>query len=155
MLKIFLIVLAALILISLAGYALHLMMKLKLQKRREKELIEEAKQAQKERYLRILDSIDVIARAMMSEQCDLSEGVLRLKPLLDVLGRKLSRYTAMWALYQVVENMPILDERKNLKRNERMKLDLEREAKEAELESDIKIECYQLLQDIEEIKKAI
>lgn len=155
MLKIFLIVLAALILLSLAGYALHLMMKLKLQKRREKELIEEAKQAQKERYLRILDSIDVIARAMMSEQCDLSEGVLRLKPLLDVLGRKLSRYTAMWALYQVVENMPILDERKNLKRNERMKLDLEREAKEAELESDIKIECYQLLQDIEEIKKAI
>lgn len=155
MLKIFLIVLAALILLSLAGYALHLMMKLKLQKRREKELIEEAKQAQKERYLRILDSIDVIARAMMSEQCDLSEGVLRLKPLLDVLGRKLSRYTAMWALYQVVENMPILDERKNLKRNERMKLDLEREAKEAELESDIRIECYQLLQDIEEIKKAI
>lgn len=155
MLKIFLLVLAALILLSLAGYALHLMMKLKLQKRREKELIEEAKQAQKERYLRILDSIDVIARAMMSEQCDLSEGVLRLKPLLDVLGRKLSRYTAMWALYQVVENMPILDERKNLKRNERMKLDLEREAKEAELEAEIKIECEQLLKDIEEMRKAV
>ncbi|QIM67817.1 coproporphyrinogen III oxidase [Mannheimia granulomatis] len=155
MLKIFLIVLAALILISLAGYAIHLMLKLRIQKRREKALLEEAKQAQKERYLRILESIDVIAKAMMSEQCDLSEGVLRLKPLLDVLGRKLSQYTAMWALYQVVENMPILDERKKLKRNERMKLDLEREAKEVELESDIKIECYQLLQDIEEMKKAI
>ncbi len=49
---------------------------------------------------------------MISEQCDFSEGVLRLKPLLDVLGRKLSDYTAMWALYGVVENMPILDERK-------------------------------------------
>ncbi|RGE48411.1 coproporphyrinogen III oxidase [Mannheimia granulomatis] len=155
MLKIFLIVLAALILISLAGYAIHLILKLRIQKGREKALLEEAKQAQKERYLRILESIDVIAKAMMSEQCDLSEGVLRLKPLLDVLGRKLSQYTAMWALYQVVENMPILDERKKLKRNERMKLDLEREAKEVELESDIKIECYQLLQDIEEMKKAI
>lgn len=154
-LKIFLIVLAVLILISLTGYSLHLMLKLRIQKRQEKALIEEAKQAQKERYLRILDSIDVITRAMMSSQCDLSEGVLRIKPLLDVLGKKLSQYTAMWALYQVVEKMPILDERKNLKRNERMKLDLEREAKETELESEIKIECYQLLQDIEEIKKAI
>lgn len=152
MLKIFLIVLAILILISLAGYALHLMLKLRVQKRQEKQLIEEA---QKARYLRILESIDVITKAMLSTQCNLSEGVLRLKPLLDVLGKKLSRYTAMWTLYEVVENMPILDERKNLKRNERMKLDLEREAKEAELESDIKIECYQLLQDIEEIKKAI
>lgn len=154
-LKIFLIVLAVLILVSLTGYSLHLMLKLRIQKRQEKALIEEAKQAQKERYLRILDSIDVITRAMMSSQCDLSEGVLRIKPLLDVLGKKLSQYTAMWALYQVVEKMPILDERKNLKRNERMKLDLEREAKETELESEIKIECYQLLQDIEEIKKAI
>lgn len=155
MLKIFLIVLAILILISLAGYALHLMLKLRVQKRQEKQLIEEAQKAQKARYLRILESIDVITKAMLSTQCNLSEGGLRLKPLLDVLGKKLSRYTAMWTLYEVVENMPILDERKNLKRNERMKLDLEREAKEAELESDIKIECYQLLQDIEEIKKAI
>ncbi|WP_025247949.1 DUF2489 domain-containing protein [Mannheimia varigena] len=155
MLKIFLIVLAVLILVSLAGYAFHLMMKLSLQKKREQALIEEAKAAQKARYLRILDSLDVIARAMISEQCDLSEGVLRLKPLLDVLGKKLSRYTAMWELYQVVENMPILEERKQLKRNERMKLDLEREAKEVELSEQIKLECQQLLQDIEEIKKAI
>lgn len=155
MLKIFLIVLAVLILLSLAGYAFHLMMKLRLQKKREQALIEKAKEAQKARYLRILDSLDVIVRAMISEQCDLSEGVLRLKPLLDVLGKKLSRYTAMWELYQVVENMPILEERKQLKRNERMKLDLEREAKEVELSEQIKLECQQLLQDIEEIKKAI
>lgn len=155
MLRIFLIVLAVLILISLTGYAVHLMLKLRFQKKREQELIEQAKQARKERYLRIIESIEVITNAMTTEQCNLSEGVLRLKPLLDVLGRKLSYYTAMWALYKVVENMPILDERKNLKRNERMKLDLEREAKEIELESDIKAECYRLLQDIEEIKKAI
>ena len=155
MLKIFLIVLAVLILVPLAGYAGYLMLKLRQQKKREQALIEEAKEAQKARYLRILDSLYVIARAMISEQCDLSEGVLRLKPLLDVLGKKLSHYTAMWELYQVVENMPILEERKQLKRNERMKLDLEREAKEVELSEQIKLECQQLLQDIEEIKKAI
>lgn len=155
MLKIFLIVLAALILISMAGYAIHLIMKVNRQKRREQALIEKAKQSQKERYLRILESIDIISRAMISEQCDLSEGVLRLKPLLDVLGKKLSYYNAMWSLYEVVENMPILEERKNLKRNERMKLDLEREVKEAELEAEIKIECEQLLKNVEAMRKAV
>lgn len=155
MLKIFLFVLAALVLISLAGYAAYLMLKLRKQRKQEQALLEQAKQAQKERYIRILDSLDVIARAMISEQCDLSEGVLRLKPLLEVLGRKLSHYAAMWELYLVVENMPILEERKKLKRNERMKLDLERETKEVELSEQIKSECHQLLQDIEEIKKAI
>lgn len=155
MLKIFLIVLAALILISMAGYAIHLIMRVKIQKRREQALIEKAKQSQKERYLRILESIDIISRAMISEQCDLSEGVLRLKPLLDVLGKKLSYYNAMWSLYQVVENMPILEERKNLKRNERMKLDLEREVKEAELETEIKIESEQLLKNVEAMRKAV
>lgn len=86
MLRIFLMVLAALILISLGGYALHLMLKVRAQKKHEQALIEQAKQAQKDRYIRILDSIEVIARAMISEQCDFSEGVLRLKPLLDVLA---------------------------------------------------------------------
>ena len=28
-------------------------------------------------------SVDAIARAVMSDQCDISEGALRLKPLLD------------------------------------------------------------------------
>ncbi len=47
MLRIFLMVLAALILISLGGYALHLMLKVRAQKKHEQALIEQAKQAQK------------------------------------------------------------------------------------------------------------
>lgn len=155
MIRLFLLVLAVLIVLSLAGYSVYLWLKLKAQKAVEKQLIEQAKQAQKERFERILESCDVIVRAMQDGQCEPSEGVLRLKPLLDVLGKKLSQYPAMWALYEVVENMPILDERKNLKHNERMKLDLEREAKEAELEEQIKQECRQLLSDLEQFKKAI
>ena len=58
----------------------------------------------------------------------------------------------MWGLYQVVEEMPILDARKGLKRNERMKLDLEREAKEAELECEIRTELSQLLNEIEQFR---
>ncbi len=148
MIRFFLIILAVLIVLSLAGYAITLLVKLNRQKK-------QLQQAKNERYQNIIDSIDVIARAMLADQCDLSEGVLRLKPLLDILGKKLSVFPAMWALYQVVESMPILAERKNLKRNERMKLDLEREAKEAELEQQIKTELRQLLKDVEQFKQEL
>ncbi|OOS00627.1 coproporphyrinogen III oxidase [Haemophilus paracuniculus] len=148
MIRYFLFVLAVLIVLSMAGYAISLFWKI----RRQQQQIEQAK---RERYRNICDSVDVIARAMLSGQCDLSEGVLRLKPLLDVIGKKLAVFPAMWALYQVVESMPILDERKNLKRNERMKLDLERETKEAALEDEIKQECRQLLDDIQQFSQGL
>ncbi|WP_150539498.1 DUF2489 domain-containing protein [Actinobacillus vicugnae] len=148
MIRFFLIILAVLIVLSMAGYAAYLMLKLRKQNAQHKALLQQAEQAQKTRFTRIIESIDVIARAMLSEQCDFSEGVLRLKPLLEVLGKSLNQYPAMWELYQVVEDMPILDARKVLKRNERMKQDLRRESKEIELEAQIKAECHQLLIDI-------
>ncbi|WP_373766565.1 DUF2489 domain-containing protein [Glaesserella sp.] len=148
MIRFFLIILAVLIVLSMAGYAVFLFWKLKKQK-------VHLLQAKHERYRNIAGSIEIIIRAMLSDQCDLSEGVLRLKPLLDVLGKKLSEYPAMWALYQVVESMPILDARKELKRNERMKLDLEREAKEAELAQQIKTELRQLVTDVEQFQQEL
>lgn len=146
--RFFLIILAILILVSLTAYAVSLFLKLQKQKKQ----IQQAKNA---RYHHVVESIDIIARAMLAEQCDFSEGVLRLKPLLDVLGKKLSAFPAMWALYQVVENMPILEARKQLKRNERMKLDLEREAKEAELSEQIKQELHQLCDDVAKFKQEL
>lgn len=143
--RFFLIILAVLILLSMAAYAASLFWKLHQQKK-------QLQQAKNERYLRVIDSIQIIAQAMQTDQCGLSEGVLRLKPLLDVLGKKLSAFPAMWGLYQVVEEMPSLDARKGLKRNERMKLDLEREAKEAELECEIRTELSQLLNEIEQFR---
>lgn len=148
MIRFFLIILAVLILLSMAGYALHLFLKL----RKQKQFFQ---QAQNARMLNILESVEIIAKAMQTKQCDLSEGVLRLKPLLDVLGHKLSLYPAMWELYQVVESMPILDARKNLKRNERMKLDLERESKEIELEEQIQAELPELLKESGKYKQEL
>lgn len=138
MLRFFLLILAVLVLLSMLGYAVYLFSKL----RKQKQFFQQAQYA---RGLNICESVEIIAKAMQSGQCDLSEGVLRLKSLLDVLGHKLSLYPAMWALYQTVENMPILEARKHLKRNERMKLDLEREAKEIELEESINAELVTLL----------
>lgn len=146
--RFFLIILAVLILLSMAGYALSLFFKLRKQN-------QQLQQAKNKRFQRVIESIVIISKAMRSEQCDFSEGVLRLKPLLDVLGKKLSIFPAMWELYQVVEDMPILDARKGLKRNERMKLDLTRESKEAELEDKIKNELNQLIAEIEQFKREL
>lgn len=143
MFKFFIIILALLIIITLSGYALSLLFKL----HKQKKFIQKAK---KERYLNIKNSIDIIARSMLNEQCNLSEGVRRLKPLLDVLGQpNLNTYSAMWALFKIVEEMPILEERQKLMRNQRMKLDLEREVAEEKYKEEIKSELRQLLIDME------
>lgn len=155
MIRFFLIILAVLVILSLAGYAVYLWGKVKNQQALENELRKQAEQEKKARFERIIESVEVIAHAMRTEQCDASEGVLRLKPLLDVLGQKLSNYTAMWALYEFVQDMAILEERKALKRNERMRQDLAREAKETELFEQIQIECKQLIEDIKTLRKAL
>ncbi|MBR0574484.1 MULTISPECIES: DUF2489 domain-containing protein [Pasteurellaceae] len=143
MFRFFVIILALLIILALIGYALSLLFKL----HKQKKFIQTAK---KERFLNIKNSIDIIARSMLADQCNLSEGVRRLKPLLDVLGQpKLQNFTSMWALFKVVEEMPILEERKNLARNQRMKLDLERENTEIKYQDNIKQELRKLLIEME------
>lgn len=79
----------------------------------------------------------------------MSEGAIRLKMLLDLLGLKITTYPALAELYDVVKEMPTHQARKELKKNERMRLDLTRESAEADLESKILLELNQLLLDIE------
>jgi len=137
-----LLVIGILIVVAMGAYTLYLFAQL----RKQKHLFEQAKQA---RMTRLKESIEIIARAMHSGECNHSEGVLRLRMLLEPLGlKRLNDYPAMWALYDVIKDMPTHDGRKNLKKNERMKLDLERESKEVELETQIKTEVLMLLEDI-------
>ncbi|MCK3655943.1 coproporphyrinogen III oxidase [Pasteurellaceae bacterium Macca] len=148
MVRFFLIILAILIVLSMAFYALSLFIKIRHQHKAQQ-------QAQHARFLNVIESIEIIAKAMATEQCGFSEGVLRLKPLLDILGQKLSRFPALWALFEVVETMPILEARQSLKRNERMKLDLEREAKEAELASEMQAELVRLQTEMADLRQQL
>lgn len=131
------------ILLAMAGYTLYLFAQLRKQKR----LYEQARLA---RAARLKESVRIIARAMHAGECNHSEGVIRLKMLLEPLGQKtLSEYDAMWRLYETVRDMPTHEDRKLLKKNERMKLDLERETKEIELEEAIKAEAKALLNELQ------
>ncbi|QDJ12993.1 hypothetical protein CEP45_03630 [Mergibacter septicus] len=106
-------------------------------------------QAQQQRRQRIEESIQIIAQAMLTGECNLSEGVIRLKKLLDVLGKTtLSAYPAMNELYQVVADMPTHEARKQLSKQVRMRQDLSRESAEVKLETQIKLELPQLLEAI-------
>ena len=139
------IVVAFFLVIGLSLYAIYLLKQLKVQK----ELIAKAKN---NRVIRLKESIDIIARAMQSGECNLSEGVIRLTMLLIPFGKNLSSYPAMANLYEIVCDMPTNDDRKLLEKREIMRLDLERESAEVQFEQDIKKELYILLEDIKSIE---
>ena len=136
-------IIGAIIIIVMAGYAVYLLLALQKQKK----ALTNARSARTER---LKESVIIIAKAMQNGDCNHSEGVIRLKMLLEPLGRKkLNAYTAMFQLYEVVMDMPTHQARRELKKNERMRLDLTRESAEAELEQKIKLELHQLLADIQ------
>ncbi len=136
-------IIGAIIIITMVAYAVYLLLALQKQKK----ALTNARSARTER---LKESVIIIAKAMQNGDCNHSEGVIRLKMLLEPLGRKkLNAYTAMFQLYEVVMDMPTHQARRELKKNERMRLDLTRESAEAELEQKIKLELRQLLADIQ------
>ncbi|NBH76349.1 DUF2489 domain-containing protein [Rodentibacter pneumotropicus] len=126
---------------ALSWYALCLLKKLKQQK-------QAFLQAKMQRTTRLKESIETIARAMKSKECNHSEGVIRLAMLLMPFGKNLQPYPAMMQLYEIVQDMPTHDARKALEKQERMRLDLKRESAEAKFEQEILEELSQLLDDV-------
>ena len=132
------------IIVGMIGYATYLLLALQKQKKA-------LQQARRNRINRIKESIEIIAKAMLNDDCNLSEGVLRLKMLLEPVGMSIKNHVTMLQLYEVVETMPTHEARNALKKNERMRLDLQRESAEVALEKNIKLELHQLLADIEKL----
>ena len=154
----YLITLAILIIVSLAGYALKLVLQLKKQTTKQQQLQREHQQALNHHDKKVLDSVIIIVRAMKEEQCDIAEGCWRLSVLLDSL--KLSKgldqeFPAIFKLYQSIKHMPILEERKKLSKQERMKFDLERMKIESELADDVKANLVLLHQYAQERTTAL
>ena len=142
--KTFLLIAAVIIIAGMVGYATYLLLALQKQKKA-------LQQARRNRINRIKESIEIIAKAMLNDDCNLSEGVLRLKMLLEPVGMSIKNHVTMLQLYEVVETMPTHEARNALKKNESMRLDLQRESAEAALEKNIKLELHQLLADIEKL----
>ncbi|AZG34242.1 MULTISPECIES: DUF2489 domain-containing protein [Shewanella] len=131
------IVIALLIIVALAAYATHLLLTLKRQTQANQQASSERKAKADERRQQILTDIRYIAAAMLEDRCELSEGVVRIGKLFDVLS--LSEQVApdfpnLFIHYDLIRNHPIMEARQALPKQQRMKFDFERMKSEAELE---------------------
>lgn len=124
-----------LIILALGVYAGRLLFLLKLQNTRQQA-------AKKARIESITTSIETISLAMEQQQCDLSEGVIRIVNLLSALPIETSyNYTEKFphthALFSAVSGFAILEARKKLSKQERFQQDKQREQIESEHEAKV------------------
>ncbi|MFT6208127.1 MAG: Na+-transporting methylmalonyl-CoA/oxaloacetate decarboxylase gamma subunit [Colwellia sp.] len=155
---IYVVVGGVMIIAALVFYAVKLLSQLKAQTAKIKQAEQDKKIALAKHDSNILSSVVIIAHAMKEEQCDIAEGCWRLSVLLDSL--KLSsglsaEFPAVFELYDKIKHMPILDARKKLAKNERMKLDFERMKAESDLSAQIKIDVTSLHQYAQERMSAL
>ncbi|MCG9697993.1 DUF2489 domain-containing protein [Shewanella sp. Isolate11] len=144
------IILGAIIIVALAAYATHLLLKLKQQTKQQQAKIAAQQAAQLVHENELLGNIHYIAAAMLEERCELSEGVMRIGKLFDILGKTAevsAHYPALFKHFDVIKTHPIMEQRKALEKQQRMKLDLARMKSEAALEADINQEVQQILKD--------
>ena len=146
----FLVAVAALIIAVLAFYAGMLLWQLQQQTKQHKQqlLIEQQQKAQKQRYL--TDSIVLICRAMLEQQCELSEGALRVWVLLDHLVPErqpdpVLTYPGLHQMYQVVKDMPTHEARKQQSKQQTFNQDKIRLTAEQELKDFILADAKALL----------
>jgi hypothetical protein len=146
------------IIAALAFYAAKLLTQLKKQTVKMEQAEQERKIALAKHDRKILSSVVIIANAMKEEQCDIAEGCWRLSVLIDSLklSEGLSKeFPAIFELYNAIKHMPILEARKKLAKNERMKLDFERMKAETNLSAKIKIDVVSLHQYAQERMSAL
>lgn len=135
MLFVLLISAGLLIIVGLGFYAGRLLFLLKQQNQRQKI-------AKDKRIQSITESIHTIAKAMEQQQCDLSEGVIRIVNLLQALPLTTppdfkARYPNIHALFIEVSGFAVLEARQQLSKQERYKQDYAREQIQSEYESKV------------------
>ena len=148
--------LGAIIIAGLAFYAGQLLYKLSAQKK----LIakKQAEQKQKlaasrlKRNAKLADSIHLIARAMKEDQCEFSEGCLRVWVLMSQYGFEDERdltiqYPGIYKMYQVVKEMPTHDARKKYSKKEIFKQDTARWRAEESYSDEIKADCFKIISE--------
>lgn len=136
------IVLGLLIILGLGFYAGKLLFQLKQQNSKQAKM-------RTERIENIMVSVRTIAMAMAQQQCDLSEGVIRLTNLLNALPilpapdfRK--EYPAIYTLHDAIAQFATHEKRSALSKKERRLEDKARESIEAQYESKIMDEVERL-----------
>lgn len=130
-----LIILALLIIAGLSFYAGKLLFQLKQQNQRQQ-------RAREGRIETICESVDTIAKAMEQQQCDLSEGAIRICNLLAALPLSAppdfrAQFPHIHTLFVEISGFAVLEARQQLSKAERRKQDVAREQIESEHETNV------------------
>jgi hypothetical protein len=134
------IILAVVIIAALGFYAGSLLRQLAQQKAAQQEAELAQKKALAEHDHKVLSSVLLITRAMKEEQCEFDEGCWRLSVLLDSLKTSTEldqQFPAIFKLYNEIKHLAILEERKKLSKQQRMKEDFQRMNLVADMQQEI------------------
>lgn len=147
----FVLLLGAAIIAGLAFYAGKLLWLLKQQNKRQlqEQQAQQTKVLEKKRYLQ--ESIVLISRAMQEQQCELSEGALRLWVLLDHWPQEnkpdaIQLYPGLYQMYLVVRDMPTHQARKEQDKKLTRQQDKVRQQAEIDLRELIQTDLSKLLE---------
>lgn len=129
------IIIALIIILALGVYAGRLLFMLKQQNA-------DQAAARAGRTAKIKESVILIAKAMEQQQCELSEGAIRICNLLNALPLASppdfrQKFPHIHALFIAVSGFAVLEERKKLSKQEKRKQDAAREQIESEHESKV------------------
>lgn len=145
------VILGFIIIVALSSYATYLLLKLQRQKKRQQAALVEREAVANAKRAQVLDDIRYIATAMIEDRCEISEGVVRIGRLFEILSlseRVAPEFPALFQHFELIKDHPIMEARQALPKQERMKLDLIRMKSEAALEQAIsddakKLSAYQ------------
>jgi hypothetical protein len=155
---IYLLIATLLIIVPLAIYAGRLLFQVKQQQIKVAKAEKAAIEALREHDTKIFDSVILISKAMLAEQCELSEGCWRITVLLDSLktrGPFNTKIPAIYTLYDNIKHMAILADRKSLEKKQRMQQDFDRLRFEADALEAVTLELTQLLTLAEQEKQQL
>lgn len=110
------------------------------------------KTREKEKY--ILESLDIICKAILQEQCEISEGSIRIRMLLDnskMLDSNKSEYVLFYNMYEELKEFKTHEKRNELSKQERMSEDIKRFKVEEKYQEDFLTTVKVLHDDLKEL----
>lgn len=136
-----------LVVFALSVYLGVLVNKLRIQKVYIKKARQQQLEKEQKRMDYISDSLRIISLAVTQDQCEISEGCIRIKKLLDEIEqfRELEQLSYINVAYEDFKQFPFLEDRKSLSKQEKFKQDNKRFLFEEQHMHGVKDACSELL----------
>ena len=136
------------IILMLAFYAGKLLKQVTLQKKQQEAAQLARQQSLNKHDKKVFESVLLITRAMLQEQCEFDEGSWRLSVLLSSLKTVTDlpvKFPATFTLYDEIKDLAILDARKALTKKQRMREDYQRMTALNKMQDKVMLELDSLL----------